>query len=57
MLCEALVDALIAGISSRFNSQFEDLELLLASAFYLKFKLSWYRGDDLNSKQIVDEMT
>ena len=32
-------------------------KLLLASAFHPKFKLSWYRGDDLNSKRIVDEMT
>ena len=30
---------------------------VLASVFHPKFKLSWYRGDDLNSKQIVDEMT
>ena len=26
-------------------------KLLLASAFYPKFKLSWYRGDDLNSNE------
>ena len=57
IFCEALVDALIAGISSRISSQLEDLELILASAFHPKFKLSWYRGDDLNSKRIVDEMT
>ena len=56
-MCEALVDSVISGISSRFSSQLEDLELILASAFHPKFKLSWCRGDDLNSKRIVDEIT
>ena len=55
--CEALDDALISGINSRFSSQLEDLELILASAFHPKFKLSWYRGDNPNSKRIVDQMT
>ena len=31
--------------------------MILASAFHPKFKLTWYRGDDLNSKRIVDEIT
>ena len=34
-----------------------DLELIPASAFHPKVKLSWYRGDDLNSKRIGDEIT
>ena len=54
---ERLVDALIVRINSLFSSQLEDLELILASAFHPKLKLSWYRGDDLNSKRIVDELT
>ena len=31
--------------------------MILASAFHPKFKLSWYRGDVLNSKRIVGEVT
>ena len=33
------------------------MKLILQSAFHPKFKLSCYRGDDLNYKLIVDEMT
>ena len=57
IFCKALVDALITEINSRFSSQLEDLELIQASAFYPKFKLSSYRRDDLNSKRIVNEIS
>jgi hypothetical protein len=55
--CEPLVDALLVGISSRFCTQLDDLELILASAFHPQFKLSWYKGDELNRKRIMDTMT
>ena len=42
-LSKPLLDAVTAGVKQRFLAKFEDLDLLLASAFHPQFKLHWIK--------------
>ena len=44
--CRPLVDALLSGISKRFDNLQEDLECHLAAAFHPKFRLMWLEKYD-----------
>ena len=57
--CAPLADALLIGLKSRFSSQLEDPECVLASAFHPQFKLTWCREslDENKIKEIKQKIT